>query len=115
HRYFKSLSLQRPSYRFAVVSCTDDHYAKEQGDMWRSLANEKPDFILTIGDNVYGDRDQQTFYKEGVPSHVLWKRYTEMRQKVDLYKLRELVPVVAVWDDHDYGVNDGDRRYKNKN
>lgn len=33
---------------------------------------------------------------------------------IDYIQLRETTPVVGIWDDHDYGVNDGDARYKNR-
>jgi len=33
---------------------------------------------------------------------------------IDYKQLRDTTPIVGVWDDHDYGVNDGDARYKNR-
>jgi hypothetical protein len=45
-----------------------------------------------------------------MPSHTLLLilRF----DSVDYQSLRARVPVVGVWDDHDYGINDGDATYK---
>lgn len=113
-RSFSGLDPKKKSYHFAVLSCADDFYKDEQKGMWRSLAGQKPDFILAIGDNVYTDWRNHTVTPEPSPTS-LWSRYVETRNALELYHLDRLIPVVAVWDDHDYGMNDGDRRNKFKN
>ncbi len=58
-----------------------------------------------VGDNIYGDTEDMELMKQ---------KY--LKQKSDsLYRvLRNQMPVVGIWDDHDYGVNDGDKYYVKK-
>jgi alkaline phosphatase D len=44
----------------------------------------------------------------------LWRRYAETAQRLDLYKAKQLTPVFATWDDHDFGVNDGGAEFQHK-
>lgn len=100
----------KSSYNFAVVSCSDDFYHVEQKAMWNELVEKRPEFILAIGDNVYADvkNQQQAAVTDAL---VLWNRYLETRATLQIYRVSRLIPTIAVWDDHDYGINDGDRRY----
>jgi alkaline phosphatase D len=65
----------------------------------------KPDVFLFLGDNVYASdparRDVRAQYRKlaGVPG---------------FQRLRETVPLLAVWDDHDFGVNDGGAEHEGK-
>jgi alkaline phosphatase D len=45
----------------------------------------------------------------------LWERYVLTRNRVAVYFAKELVPVLAVWDDHDFGTDNGDQTYAYKN
>jgi alkaline phosphatase D len=50
-----------------------------------------------LGDNVYGDtRDMRE----------LRARYEQLAGKPGFRRLRERTPILAIWDDHDYGEND---------
>lgn len=99
--------------KFAVVSCSDDFYINEQKKMWQHVAEQRPQFIFAIGDNTYADSKDGQGTGDSSPE-VLWRRYVETRQSLDLFRQRELIPIIAIWDDHDYGQNDGDRRFANK-
>lgn len=100
----------RKDVRFAVVSCSDDHYPAEQKVMWSHVLAQKPDFIFAIGDNVYADVEGGKYQGDATPD-LLWRRYVQTRSNLLLFRAKNLIPVVALWDDHDYGQNDGDRRY----
>lgn len=108
-RTFSSLE-DKSSYNFAVVSCSDDFYKAEQKGMWTELLDKRPEFILAIGDNVYADlkNGQLAPITQGLD---LWNRYLETRATLHIFRAEKLVPMAAIWDDHDFGVNDGDRRY----
>lgn len=108
-RQFSTLE-EKPSYNFAVVSCSDDFFKAEQKQMWDQLLARNPEFILSIGDNVYADRLDGKYFpiNDGLS---LWNRYLQTRQTLQLYHAKKLTPVVAIWDDHDYGKDGGDRRY----
>lgn len=101
------------SMSFALVSCADDRYVREQAKMWDSVAAAKPDFIFAIGDNSYADRENGKAVRMSSPE-VLWRRYAETRETLGIFRQADLIPLIAVWDDHDYGANNGDRRYPHR-
>lgn len=85
--------------RIALGSC-----AKQDRPMpvWSSVSRFKPDVLLMLGDNIYGDTEDMA---------VLRRKYDLLAADRGFGALRNTVPIVAVWDDHDYGVNDGGAEY----
>jgi alkaline phosphatase D len=102
-----------PQLRFAVVSCSDDDFKDEQKIMWSHLLQQQPDYIFAIGDNVYADWHAGKYLGDSTPD-IMWKRYVETRKSLLLFRAKDLIPVIATWDDHDYGQNDGDGRYAHR-
>lgn len=114
HRSIRSFSNDASSLRFAVVSCSDDQYQTEQVKMWDDLQRQKPQLIFAIGDNVYADwRNGQRLGREIEPN-VLWDRYAETRSSLKIFREKELIPFFATWDDHDFGMNDGNFTYAHR-
>lgn len=108
-RYLKTLTVYT-KLRLAVASCMNDQYAAQGKNIWNELVSQKPELLLMIGDNVYAT----TAVKKGEPvdPNHLWRRYLETRQTLPIFKVENLIPTLAVWDDHDFGLNDGDgQRY----
>lgn len=58
----------------------------------------QPELLLLIGDNVYSPAPDEA---------ALRGAYDVLAARPEYTALREAVPIVAVWDDHDYGINDG--------
>jgi len=85
--------------RIALGSC-----AKQDRPMpiWSAVSGFKPDVLLMLGDNIYGDTEDMA---------VLRGKYDLLAADRGFGAIRNTVPIVAVWDDHDYGVNDGGREY----
>jgi len=85
--------------RIALGSC-----AKQDRPMpiWSAVSGFRPDVLLLLGDNVYGDTEDMA---------VLRGKYDLLAADRGFGAIRNTVPIVAVWDDHDYGVNDGGREY----
>lgn len=80
--------------RIAFGSCANQD--KDQ-PIWDAVNAVEPDLFVFLGDNVYGDtRDMD----------VLRAKYAALAAKPGFRRLRERTPIVAVWDDHDYGEND---------
>lgn len=104
--------LNQSKLRLAVVSCMDDRYVDDFG-IWNILASKNPDYILMIGDNVYADKDLSGDKIESTPE-TLWQRYTDVRLSLPIYFQQKLVPVHAVWDDHDYGANNTGKDFIHK-
>lgn len=85
--------------RVAFGSCARFQSDREQ-PIWRSIAAMEPDLFLWLGDNVYGDTYDPT---------VLAEEYRRQRDVASLQPLLRGVPQLAVWDDHDFGLNNHDR------
>jgi alkaline phosphatase D len=86
-------------FRVAFGSCARVQESRDQ-PIWRFVAEQEPDLFFWLGDNVYGD---------SLDPDILAEEY-RMQRNVDLLRLfQRTVPQLAVWDDHDYGLNDHDR------
>jgi alkaline phosphatase D len=89
------LSLTPPPRRIAFGSCANQ--GKEQ-PVWDAILAAKPDLFIFLGDNIYADTRDLA---------VLRGKYAQLAAKPGFKKLRETVPILAIWDDHDFGENDG--------
>lgn len=81
--------------KIAFGSCADQ---RKNHIIWEPILAQSPDLFLFLGDNVYADTEDPGAFREA---------YRLLGTKPGYLKLIETVPVLAVWDDHDYGVNDG--------
>jgi alkaline phosphatase D len=106
-----------PAFKFAVGSCTYinqpeyDRPGTPYGgnyDIFTSIYQQKPDFMLWTGDNIYL-REPDWNTRKGI-----YDRYSHMRATPELQPLLGSVHHYAIWDDHDYGNNDSDRSFWNK-
>jgi alkaline phosphatase D len=70
--------------------------------IWSAVSRFKPDVLLLLGDNIYGDTEDMA---------VLRRKYDLLAADRGFGAIRNTVPIVAVWDDHDYGANDAGREY----
>jgi alkaline phosphatase D len=111
HREIENFSSKIAPFRFALVSCSDDRYEEEQKILWEQLYQQKPNVIFAIGDNVYADWRAGKNLGKMVAPDVLWDRYAETRSTLSIFRKKELLPFFATWDDHDFGMNDGNFSY----
>ena len=88
--------------RIAFGSC-----AKESKDqpIWEAVLAAKPDLFIFLGDNIYGDTRDPA---------VLSAKYAQFAAQPGFKRLRDRVPVLATWDDHDYGEDDAGADYPMK-
>ena len=89
-------------YRLGLGSCHDQDM---ETPAWESLKKENLDSFFFLGDNVYGD----------IPSGKLRR----LINAYDTFKKNKPqwfneVEIFTIWDDHDYGMNDGGGDYKYK-
>ena len=104
---FQTLNLNQAKFTFAVASCMDDKWAHQH--IWKELLSFRPDMIFLIGDVVYADK-----YIPEVSFENLSRRYLETLNTLPLYQTNQLIPLFAIWDDHDYGMNNGHGNFKYK-
>lgn len=70
--------------------------------IWTAVLDASPDAFLFLGDNVYGDTENMD---------VLRRDYAQLAAQPGFQRLRDAMPVMATWDDHDYGANDAGNWY----
>jgi len=73
--------------------------------VWDAVLPLRPDLFVFAGDNVYAD--------SGDPA-VLAAAYDRLAAAPGFQALRTAVPLLATWDDHDYGLNDGGAEFPGK-
>ncbi len=83
--------------RIAFGSCLDQ--LKPQ-PIWKAVMAARPQLMLMLGDNVYGD-------DAGPDLSRLRAAYALQAVQPELAAARAEIPFLPIWDDHDYGLNDG--------
>lgn len=92
------------SLRIAFGSCFRD-YTDRRLTIFDAIRREGSDIFLMIGDNsYYYEPDWQT-------EHTMMLAQLRHRNSDPLRRLIADVPVLGVWDDHDYGPGDTDSRF----
>jgi len=79
---------------FAFGACWQPN--RSQGH-WEQILKNKPQFWLWLGDNIYANTHDPA---------VMKKKYQQLADEPGYQKLTNQLPVLATWDDHDYGQND---------
>ena len=93
---------KKPLSRIAFGSCV--HQDKEQ-PVWDAIVKTFPELFLLLGDNIYADTQD---------IEVMRAKYAKLAAQPGYMKLRQLCPLMATWDDHDYGGEDAGADYPNK-
>ena len=99
---FASNLAYTKEYIIGFGSCIDQNYSQP---IWASIKDKNVDTFMFLGDNVYGDHPSGKLDK-------LKESYSSQSHK--LPKWLKNKKVVSIWDDHDYGINDGGGDFKNK-
>ena len=86
-------------------SCLDEEKGPSAALM--SLANEEADLFLMVGDNVYGDRDGPAYVNNDPDLEELQESFADLAAREDFQRVRQNIPMMVAWDDHDFGANDG--------
>jgi len=87
-------------YVIGFGSCLTE---KRDQPIWSAIKKENLNEFFFMGDNVYGDNKETGLLEDMKIAYEL--------QKTKLPKWLEDLKVNAIWDDHDYGKNDGGSEY----
>jgi len=107
-----------PDFSFVMGSGTYineekyDRPGKGYGDgyqIFNSMANLNPDFMIWLGDNIYL-REPDWNSKTGI-----FHRYTHTRSLPEMQAFLASTHNYAIIDDHDFGPNDSNKSFWNKN
>ncbi|MDF2177795.1 alkaline phosphatase D family protein [Aliiglaciecola sp. CAU 1673] len=66
---------------------------------------EQPDLFAFLGDNIYGDTEDMT---------LLAAKYQKLATNPGFRSLKASTPLIAIWDDHDFGEDDAGAEYPQK-
>lgn len=95
------LDPQRRLERIGLGSC---FHQNRDGALLGTALRSRPDLFLFMGDNVYGDTNSPDL-------NELVGAYAAALARPDYRRFRSAMPMVAVWDDHDFGLNDAGVSY----
>ncbi len=96
------INSQKTLQTISFGSCNKSNKAQP---MWSIIDQHTPDLWIWLGDIIYADTEDMTKMKS---------LYDEQKSQKDYQNFRSKYPVIGIWDDHDYGVNDGDKSYPKK-
>ncbi|TMP02238.1 metallophosphatase [Pseudoalteromonas sp. S3178] len=98
---FSANSMAAPS-KILFGSC--GHQDKDI-PIFNTINKEQGDLFIFLGDNIYGDTNDMA---------VLANKYQKLGAKPGFKALKEQMPIIAMWDDHDFGQNDAGKEYPHK-
>ncbi len=92
---------QEPLSRIAFGSCCEQFIADKS--IYSRILEKNPQLYIAGGDNIYGD-----FFAlaPGTPDYIQGA-YNQLAGDAYWKTFRASVPIIATWDDHDTGDNDG--------
>jgi alkaline phosphatase D len=93
---------QTSTFRIAFGSCAHEDHPLP---VFNTIIKQKPNLFIFLGDNIYADTDDP---------EVMRQKYKLLSANKGFKKLIKTTPVIATWDDHDYGRNDAGRHYPMK-
>lgn len=92
----KNNELQESNVDFIIAfgSCNKQN---KTNILWKEIIKNEPNLWIWGGDNIYADTYDMTKLK---------KDYSTLLNNKGYQNLVKNTPIMATWDDHDYGVND---------
>ena len=90
----KPKSKKNNDFTIAFGSCNKQSM---ENILWKEIIKNNPDLWIWGGDNIYADTHD---------IHKLREDYNTLKKQKGYSELVQKVPIMATWDDHDYGKND---------
>lgn len=88
--------------RIAFGSCVRQDLPQP---IWDAVVASDPELFLFLGDNIYADTED---------TDLMRAKYRMLGDQPGFQKLKAACPILATWDDHDYGANDAGVEYPKK-
>lgn len=96
---FHPSDFESPLEVIAFGSCNRESLPQP---MWAVITKNQPDLWIWGGDNIYGDSKDAA---------VIEAKYQKQLALPDYAAFQKQFPILATWDDHDYGWNDAYSTY----
>lgn len=91
-----------PDFVIAFGSCNNQTLPN---NLWTEIDKNKPNVWIWGGDVIYTDTNDMAFMSDN---------YQKQKNNATYVAFSKKVEVLATWDDHDYGLNDGGTEYPKK-
>ena len=104
-----SAELPEPSQTLTTIAFGSCNRTDRTQAYWDTIRERRPDLFLFIGDNMYADLQKTgrgEIYVMPFQPRVIEEAYAALDAVPQWTRFRNEVPVLATWDDHDYGAND---------
>lgn len=99
----RGIDASKTLHKIVFGSCLDQTLPSP---ILKNIINENADFMILMGDNVYAAQSAKK---------PIADQYLKLNQITDWQTLRQTVPMMATWDDHDFGADDGTKSNPEKN
>ena len=101
---YSNQHLDTHSIKIIFGSCSNQETPMPH---WKHINSYNPNYLILLGDNVYGD------FKSS-DAENLKSAYSKLNKNKFFLNLRKNTTIYPIWDDHDYGVNDGGKYWPYK-
>ncbi|MBL0684263.1 alkaline phosphatase D family protein [Aquimarina mytili] len=89
-----------------IIAFGSCNKVNEPQPFWEEILKNNPNVFIWGGDNIYADSDDMNVVSLG---------YKTQNNNEGYKKLKRSIPIMATWDDHDYGKNDVGAEWEKKN
>jgi alkaline phosphatase D len=89
-------------FRIAFGSCNKQW---KPNYVWKAIRNCKPNLWIWLGDSIDASTEDMNYLKN---------QYKKQKQNPEYAELTKSCPIIGTWDDNDYGMKNGNRRYPKK-
>ena len=101
---YQNLTLE-PSEKEIIIAFGSCNHHDDPQVLWDDVIKQKPDLWIWLGDIIYADTEDMA---------VARAKYQSQKSNPGYKNLYEQCKVIGIWDDHDFGVNDGGKDYPMK-
>lgn len=85
--------------KIAIGSCNNQAIPNI---LFKEIVKNNPDQFIWLGDAIYSDTNSP---------EILQKNFNDFKKDTNYLKLTNKISVTGIWDDHDYGLNDGGKEH----
>ena len=104
---FESFIYDQNTTKIVFGSCVD--FVRYDIDIFPAIIDYNPHLFVWLGDFAYID-DKILLFKSLLPDlDIVLYRFNSTKYHPSYQKLKSLTPIIGIWDDHDYGQNDGNK------
>lgn len=91
----KNQTIIQTDFTIAFGSCNKQY---KKNILWHEVHKNNPNLWVWGGDIIYSDTENMSLMR---------KNYNTLFNQKEYITIKNSIPIMATWDDHDYGLNDG--------